>query len=108
MNDWQSPIVERPPQGMKVLCFEKGDVYVAQRFKDYWFPIPFLDSKFALKNPPQLWKYIDLPHPYTGKMLVVVDEVTLDIDELEAQEPDLFNNMLFYMLETFKGINHRE
>ena len=89
-----------PPQGLKVLCFTKGDAFVAQTFnykgKRWWVPIPFSDSKFALKHsdPPEYWAYIKFPRGYEGYIEIGVTDnpkkkpKTMRFDEFEKQRPE--------------------
>lgn len=83
-----------PPQGTKVLCFTKGDVYVAQRFAKYWYPIPFTDSLFVDIQAPEMWKHISMPEGYTGKTTVRVDEMIVDIDTLQKLYPEEYYDLV--------------
>ena len=62
MGNWIESNMRKPPQGKKVLCFNKGDLSVRQRLKDYWFPVPFVDSIFAEIGEPEKWQEIDFPN----------------------------------------------
>ncbi len=85
MTGWIDVEDSKPPQGMKILCFHEGDVWVAQRFQECWFPIPFCDAKLASYKAPQKWAYIDLPDGYKGKMRVqcLPNRRLMDMDEME-------------------------
>ena len=88
--DWISPKKKLPPQGKKILCFDKGDIYVALRFGKYWFPIPFLDARFATHLEPELWADIVPPEGYTGLIRTVVKERMYNMDELEINHYDSY------------------
>lgn len=114
MNEWNKPSEKKPPQGKKVLCMRKGDFYVAQRFKDYWFSIPFADSKYAFFKEPELWQDINFPDGYTGfmKILVSPDDYILrfeenpykeiNVDELEKHDPDAFYLLIESLKKSFE------
>jgi hypothetical protein len=83
-----------PLEMTKVLCFRKGDAWVAQMIsykgKDHWFPLPFADSCMAKTDPPEYWMYLDLPEGYTGRMRLRVkdsDEL-IEFDEFDRRHPD--------------------
>ena len=64
---WKCCIKEPSETGKKVLCFLKGDIYVATRIKDYYIPIPFTDHFFSPElSKPELWHEIDFPEGFTG------------------------------------------
>lgn len=92
---WYKPSEKKPVQGKKALCMHKGDLYVAQRFKDYWFSIPFGDSCYSRYFEPELWQEIDFPPPLTGMMLFVVnDGEKITADELENECLEAFNDFV--------------
>jgi|SRR5580765_4243880 len=103
MTEWHLSSEELPSQGTKILCFDKGDVWVAQRFQECWFPIPFCDSKLASYQPPEKWSYIEFPDGYYGKMRVqaTLRGRLMDMDEFEKEHPKKFlkikNTMKFEM-----------
>lgn len=99
-NDWQSPKVEKPPQGTKVLWFKNGDLFVCQRWGDIYLQICKAHND---KSPigvdlgePLLWKLVKLPDPYTGKITVSVggSKELFDLDELERLHPESYNELL--------------
>lgn len=64
---WRDCVKDPSPLGKKVLCCNRGDFYVAQRFEEYYIPIPFSDSCFAKDLcKPETWTEIDFPEPFTG------------------------------------------
>lgn len=100
-TDWISPDDKKPPQGKKLICFSNGDVTIRQRFNNYWFPIPYLDSKFTDIDEPTLWKDIGMPEDYTGRMYVEVKNVRYSIDELEITHPEVFFDLLKNLLNSY-------
>jgi hypothetical protein len=91
---WHKPSQKKPKQGKKVLCMHKGDFYVAQRFKDCWFSIPFYDSKYSRYFEPELWMEIDFPKPFSGFMWANVNGKMYDMDSLEEEHPDVFKTIM--------------
>lgn len=101
MNDkWIKTNSRLPPQGLKVLCFTKGDMFVSQRFGEYWFPFPFLDSQYATNEPPEMWKNIDFPDGFKGKMHVMVGKEKLDMDEFSRREPEDFKILINHLIKS--------
>lgn len=94
MRKWKKPQDEKPAQGLKILCFNKGDIYIAQRFKNYWFSIPFHDSKYRFYKEPELWQEIDFPNGLKGKIHMRVDNVFYNMDQLEVEYPELFDEFV--------------
>lgn len=81
--------------GYKILCMKRGDFFVAQRFDDKYFPIPFIDSRYADMNlDPELWCEIDFMDPYTGYMRFMVDGKIMLADEFKIKDPDGYQNLL--------------
>jgi hypothetical protein len=67
MCEWRCCKKDPPAAGLKILCMNRGDFFVAQRFDEKYFPIPFCDSKYAKMNLyPELWCKIDFMKPYSG------------------------------------------
>lgn len=96
-----------PPQGLKVLCFTKGDLYVSQvvkyKNKDYWIPIPFTDSILAKGHidPPDYWCYVSFPETYQGYLRVSVEGGPLiNLDELEHQHPENHKDFAEMLIES--------
>ena len=97
MNEWHSPKDKLPPQAKKVLCVNRGDFYVAQRFGEYFLPIPFCDSVHAKDNyeMPDRWQDIDFPFPFTGFMhFAVEDGELLTMDQLEEKYPENYKEIV--------------
>jgi hypothetical protein len=100
---WYKPDKKKPEQGKKILCMDKGDFYVAQRFGNYWFSIPFHDSIYSRYFPPEMWAEISFPEPYTGYLRVMVYGEMMFIDELEKKDPEVYKNTVEFMLKAFKN-----
>ncbi len=104
----------KPPQGLKIQCFSKGDVWIAQRFifkgEDHWLPIPYCDSLYASSESPEYWNYIIFPEAkYKGLMKVKVEEEILTIDEFYENYPEqheCFVQALLLSLQSVKKRNH--
>lgn len=101
MKEWIKTSLREPPQGKKVLCFHKGDVSVRQRFAKYWFPIPYIDSRLADIDPPQLWQEIDFPEGYEGYIKIFHDKEFYTIDEWEKIDAEVYKGFVKAMLKTF-------
>ena len=74
MSEWKDCIDEPSEVGKKVLCNRNGDIYVAVRFGDYYFPFPFISHYFApdLVNP-DTWSEISFPNGLTGYFRIAPD-----------------------------------
>lgn len=93
MKQWYSPSVYLPDQGKKILCMNKGDFYVAQRFANIWAQIPFTDSIYASFEAPQLWQEIDYSDGYSGYVKIKFkdkDTKFYTIDEIEKKFPEKY------------------
>lgn len=101
--NWYSPKVKKPPQGKKILCMQKGDFYIAQRFKDHYVPIPLADSRFAFKGEPTLWTEIDFPSGYHGIMYVQIKEQLFNIDQLEENHSHIFDELVKVILKAYNN-----
>lgn len=100
VKSWNKP-ENKPEQGKKILCMNKGDFYVAQRWGDYWFSIPFNDSQYSYCFAPELWQDINFPIGLTGKMLVSVEGKFMDIDSLQLNHPEVYGEMLLNLITSF-------
>ncbi len=83
MNEWISPKDKLPEQGKKVLCCDKHDYYVAQRFGKYWLQIPFTDSYFATTEMPEYWQEINFHGEDRGYLNILYDDEFITCDEYE-------------------------
>lgn len=93
---WIDPKEELPPQGYKVLCCDRGDYYVAQRFKKMWLQIPFTDSQFATSKRPEKWTHIHFHGKDKGYLLFKVedDETYYTLDEMEKDYPEAYDELI--------------
>jgi len=101
MKIWIKSSLRKPPQGKKVLCFTNGDIDVRQRFKDYWFPIPYVDSESDNSGEPEYWQDIDFPPCYYGYMQVFHEGKFYKMDEWEKVNPEAFNELVEDMAKVF-------
>ena len=103
--NWIDPQDKLPPQGKKILWFSDGDCHVVQRFGKYWVPIPFVDSKHAHLNAPELWNDLYFPDPYKGLIQVSVenDDNLYTIDELEIFHNDVYRDMSNTILKDYRA-----
>jgi hypothetical protein len=88
MIKWIDPKLRLPPQGKKILYFDRGDVYIVQRFDNMWLPIPFTEQKYDFTKPPELWSEFDLPGDYIGQMFLLVEKDMVTVDEFERKHPE--------------------
>lgn len=78
-----------PPQGLKILCFRQGDLWVARRLelkgKSYYLEIPYGGKTSAiLTDEPDYWMHLELPEKYTGFIKVGINGgEPLTLDELQ-------------------------
>ena len=94
-----------PPQGCKIVCFRKGDVWIARRLrykeKDYYLEIPY-GGKFGsiCTDIPEYWMPLDLPEGYTGYIRVSLDEKEeITIEELERIDKKIHSDLVGMMIE---------
>lgn len=82
-----------PPQGLKIICFKKGDVWICRRLhykgKDYWIEIPYGGKNGVIATKvPDYWMELDLPEGATGYIKVIIDDCNpVTFDELEKTDP---------------------
>lgn len=112
-----------PPQGLKILCFKKGDCWVAYRYnyknKSIWLPCvphesvnPHLKYKIVTCDEPDYWCHIpfdQLPGKYTGRMMLKADgdEKLHTLDEFQVTYPkehDTFIKEFIFALNTQEKI----
>ncbi len=107
---WIQTRLRLPPQGKKVLWFNDGDCWVAQRFGKYWFPIPFCDSTLARIDAPVMWQDISLPDRFHGYMQLYIENKFYTIDEVEKEHNDVYrhfvNQILVYYRRKKKSVEH--
>lgn len=87
MKMWFDCVTQPPELGKKVLCMNKGDVYVAMRFEDKYLLWPFSEhylAKYLLY--PEMWCEIDFPKGYSEYLKVSLTgniEDALTMEELK-------------------------
>jgi hypothetical protein len=95
-----------PPQGLKIVCFNAGDVWIARRLnregKDYWVEIPYGGKHGSiLTDPPKYWMPLDLPEGYKGIMQVAIEDSELMIlDVLEKLYPEVHSEFVKLIIES--------
>lgn len=109
MNKWRDCKTDPSPMGKKVLCRSGGDFFVGQRFRDFYLPIPFVDHPLAepLVKPDE-WQDIDFPPPYTGYLLIKLeeDDFLMTMDELRQKHPEEFEALVdVYIQSVGKMLN---
>lgn len=61
-----------PPQGLKILCFNKGDVWVARRLnykqRNYWIEFSYGGVGAIITDEPSYWMKLELLEGCTGYM----------------------------------------
>lgn len=101
MTDWQSPKVNPPPQGVKILWFKSGDVFIAQRLADKY--ISLQPGEATILEEPKLWAICPVPAPYQGMMGLKIDGEMMNIDEAEKRFPDVYKQFIASIpIEGFK------
>jgi hypothetical protein len=88
-----------PPQGKKIVCFKKGDLWIARRLNhkgvDYYLEIQYDGKGSILTETPEYWIDTWLPEKYTGYMKVSVDDgPLLTFDELQQQNAEYHENFI--------------
>lgn len=82
-----------PHQGLKIVCFRQGDLWVARRInyegKDYYLEIPYGGKSGAISTDiPDYWMQLELPEGYRGQMYISVDGGDrISLDELQRIDP---------------------
>ena len=93
-----------PAQGMKILCFKKGDVWVARRFnyknKDYWVEFIYGGIGSVLTDKPDYWMKLELVEGYTGYMFIGLDDQELvTFDEFQKIDPKSHEEFVGLIIE---------
>ena len=111
-KSWRCCIKDPPHLGKKVLCHHEGDIFVAQRFEEYYVPIPFADHPLAKGLcKPDIWQEIDFPNNLTGYMRVAFSEgasQSLILDEVKKEYPVLYHEMAKAMIKSIGSRLHWE
>lgn len=99
-----------PPQGLKILCFRKGDLWIARRFvyknKDYWIEIPYGGLLGAVQtDAPEYWVQVELLEGYTGYMRIGLgNEELITIDEFQEKDPESHEKFVEMIIENLNKI----
>lgn len=108
-KEWIKPSDKLPPQGKKILTmWDNGDYGVRQRFGKYWFPIPYLDSRFADYEEPMYWQDIDFLGENTGYVKIMLGDQLLNIDELESSNKGWYDDFVEMQLNFFKDTRPKD
>lgn len=97
-----------PPQGLKILCFRKGNLWVARRFEykgeNYWVEIAYGGEKGAvLTDPPEFWVQVQLLQGYTGYMRVSFEPGKfMTLDQLQETDPEKHEEFISVIIESIK------
>lgn len=93
-----------PPQGLKILCFKKGDLWVARRIhykgKDYFLELPYGGDLGAISTDiPDYWMQLELPEGCTGYMKLAIDGGDImTFDELQRSDPESHEEFVEMMI----------
>lgn len=108
MNKWKCCKENPSETGKKVLCQQKGDLYVAMRIYEYYIPMPFADHYFCGHLcHPETWSEIDFPKGLTGHTRVALEGKMelVTLSQLEIDNPEEFKEfaeMIIFSLGTLK------
>lgn len=104
MSIWFHCVTQPPELGKKVLCMNKGDVYVAMRFEDLYIPWPFATSKLSVGlTNPEMWCEIPFPEGYTGYLRVSLTgrpEDALTLEELKLVDEKTYFECIKPIIES--------
>jgi hypothetical protein len=101
--NWQSPSVQQPPQGVKILWFKNGDLFVAQRVGKRYLSLQ--PGEAVLLDEPKLWMKAPVPPPYEGIMMVSVENGDkLMVDEFEEKHPEDYKEFV----KSFENMKWKE
>lgn len=93
-KSWRCCIKDPPELGKKVLCNDSGDIFVGQRFDDYYIPMPFADHPLAKGIcKPKTWQEIDFPDGLKGYVKVAPNgdlAYQLTMDQLKERHPEMY------------------
>jgi hypothetical protein len=103
MSKWKCCKKEPSETGKKVLCQQKGDLYVAMRLYEYYIPMPFADHYFSSNLCyPETWCEIDFPERLTGLMRVLEPGKTdlITLAEFEKANPEEFKKFADALIDS--------
>ena len=95
-----------PPQGLKILCFKKGELWIARRFEykgnNYWVELPFAEARAVSTDEPEYWMKVQLPQGYTGYMKIGVENGPLmTFDELMEIDKESHEKFVALVIDSF-------
>lgn len=98
-----------PPQGLKIICFKQGDLWVARRFaykgKSIYVEIPYGGKNGSFRtDTPQYWMRLDLPEGYSGYMKIGIEgSEPMTFDELQDKHPQDHEEFITMLLTSMKS-----
>ena len=97
-----------PPQGLKIVCFRRGNVWIARRInylgKDYYLEIPYGGKQGSISTDiPHYCMQMDLPEGCTGYMKLAIDDgEPMTFDELQRIDPEYHEEFMGIMIEAIR------
>lgn len=97
-----------PPQGLKIVCFRRGDLWVARRLqyrgKDYYLEIPYGGKQTAISTDiPDYWMKLDLPEGYHGFMKIGINgSAPITLDEAQREDPESHDEFVNLFIESLE------
>lgn len=89
-----------PPQGLKIVCFRKGDLWIARRYEykkeSYYIEIAYNGTIALITDTPDYWMQLELPEGYSGFMKAKIDgdERLMTLDEIQLSNPDAHQELV--------------
>lgn len=103
MTKWRCCKNDPPETGKKVLCHQKGDIYVAYRLLDRYIPTPFVDHYFSPNlSYPETWSEIDFPEGLFGRLMMGIsgEDELLSLAEFEVKYPEEFRGIAKMLIDS--------
>lgn len=100
-----------PPQGLKILCFRQGDLWVARRLEldgeNFWMEVPYGGNMGAvLTDEPEYWMQLELPGTFTGYLKIGLEDINngepITLDEFQAKDPESHREFVHMMVHAAK------
>jgi hypothetical protein len=109
---WFDCVTQPPELGKKVLCMNRGDIYVAMRFEDKYLLWPFSEHYLAKDLLyPEIWCEIDFPPGYTGHLKVSLTgdiEDALTLEELKLVDEKSYFDFIESILKSVGSLKRKE
>lgn len=88
MSDWIDYQKQHPPEGVKVLCFKNGDIWVGHLIFGVFSGLQSR-AKFIV---PDMWHHLPrpLPNGAAGIIFVSVDDEIMEMEVFKKDYPDLY------------------